>query len=186
MAERSEQIRKALSEMDALDDDQWTTDGAPKVDVVADAANLKELKRAEIINAAPKFNRENFDLDFEAEEPEAEEEAPMEGNTLGLQHPDIIAAQKRYDDAAVALGKARTEERVASKELGETLDRLMRKAVDKNANQRSIMQVIQRSTQARQQRMETFAAQQAILGVNPTKSPLDKALASTKKVKSKM
>ena len=186
MSERDEQIRKALSEMDALDDEQWTTDGAPKVDFIADAANLKELKRAEIINAAPKFNRDNFDLEFEAEEPEAEEEAPIEGNSLGLQHPEIVAAQKRYDDAAVALGKARTEERESSKALGEVLDRLMRKTPDKHANQRSIMQVIKRSTQARQQRMENFQKQQAILGVSPTKSPLDKAISGTKKVKQKM
>lgn len=54
-------IREALSQLDSLDDDQWTTDGAPRTEVVSELVGRK-VTRAEIINAAPKFSRSNMEL----------------------------------------------------------------------------------------------------------------------------
>jgi hypothetical protein len=51
-------IREALSKLDTLDDDQWTGDGAPKIDAVKELLG-HPVTRQEIVNAAPKFNREN-------------------------------------------------------------------------------------------------------------------------------
>lgn len=52
-----EQIVAALAQLDPLDDDQWTTDGAPRVDAVEKILN-KDIKRQDIIDAAPHFSRE--------------------------------------------------------------------------------------------------------------------------------
>ena len=52
-------IREALSQLDPLDDDQWTQDGAPKVESVAALLGDYSVKRQDIVNAAPAFSRSN-------------------------------------------------------------------------------------------------------------------------------
>ena len=67
-------IKEALASLDALDDEQWTQDGAPKTDVVSELVGHK-VSRAEIIEAAPKFSRENMVVeDDDEKEPEVETE----------------------------------------------------------------------------------------------------------------
>lgn len=67
-------IKEALASLDALDDEQWTQDGAPKTDVVSELVGHK-VSRAEIIEAAPKFSRENMVLeDDDKKEPEVKTE----------------------------------------------------------------------------------------------------------------
>ena len=67
-------IKEALMNMDALDDDQWTGDGAPKLDVLSEAIGSK-IKRAEVMELAPEFSRDNMvlpkEVDTTAEEAEA-------------------------------------------------------------------------------------------------------------------
>ena len=65
-------IKEALASLDALDDEQWTQDGAPKTDVVSELVGHK-VSRAEIIEAAPKFSRENMVVEDE-KEPEVKTE----------------------------------------------------------------------------------------------------------------
>lgn len=52
-----EKILAALAQLDPLDDDQWTTDGSPKVETVSGLVG-EAVKRQDIVNAAPDFNRE--------------------------------------------------------------------------------------------------------------------------------
>lgn len=52
-----EKILAALAQLDPLDDDQWTTDGSVKVETVS-ALVGETVKRQDIVNAAPDFNRE--------------------------------------------------------------------------------------------------------------------------------
>lgn len=52
-------IQEALMSMDALDDDQWTGDGAPKVSAVEEVLGEKTTRQA-IIEVAPEFSRENM------------------------------------------------------------------------------------------------------------------------------
>lgn len=67
-------IKEALASLDALDDEQWTQDGAPKTEVVSELVGHK-VSRAEIIEAAPKFSRENMVLeDDDKKEPEVKTE----------------------------------------------------------------------------------------------------------------
>lgn len=53
----SDKIREILSQLDPLDDDQWTSDGAPKVEVVMSLLGEK-VTRQDIVNSQPDFNRE--------------------------------------------------------------------------------------------------------------------------------
>ena len=73
-------IKEALASLDALDDEQWTQDGAPKTDVVSELVGHK-VSRAEIIEAAPKFSRENMVVEDE-KEPEVETETETEETVL--------------------------------------------------------------------------------------------------------
>lgn len=68
-----EKILAALAELDPLDDDQWTADGAPLVEVVARFTGDFSIKRQDIINAAPDFNREKL-----KKEPEPEPEVQVQ------------------------------------------------------------------------------------------------------------
>lgn len=51
-------IREALSKLDTMEDDHWTSSGDPKIDAVKDLLG-RPVTRQEIVNAAPAFNREN-------------------------------------------------------------------------------------------------------------------------------
>lgn len=51
-------IPQALSQLDPSNDDHWTGDGAPRVDVVQKLTGLSSLTRAQIVEAAPKFTRD--------------------------------------------------------------------------------------------------------------------------------
>lgn len=67
-------IREALSKLDTIDDEAWTSDGAPKIDAVKELLG-RPVTRQEILDAAPKFTRQNPDL---GDEPVAETEAENE------------------------------------------------------------------------------------------------------------
>lgn len=55
--ERKATIVQTLELLDHDKDDDWTADGKPKVDVVANASGLEGLTRAEIEEAQPDFKR---------------------------------------------------------------------------------------------------------------------------------
>ena len=74
-------IKEALASLDALDDEQWTQDGAPKTDVVSELVGHK-VSRAEIIEAAPKFSRENMVVEDETDGDEKETETETEETVL--------------------------------------------------------------------------------------------------------
>lgn len=72
-------IKEALGQLDTLNDEQWTSEGMPKVDVVSTLVG-STVTRQQIIDAAPKFSRQNTDLDAEEEGAEEEEVQPVEIN----------------------------------------------------------------------------------------------------------
>lgn len=51
------EISEALELLEPLNDEHWTTDGLPRVDIVADLIGDDKLKRADIMKAAPDFVR---------------------------------------------------------------------------------------------------------------------------------
>lgn len=52
-------ILEALQSLDTLDDDQWTNDGSPKVDVVNALVEGETVDRKAIQTVAPQFTRQN-------------------------------------------------------------------------------------------------------------------------------
>lgn len=74
-------IKEALTQLDPENNDHWTADGAPRVDVVAELVGNPGLKRADITNAAPDFHRSKAGQPTEPEETKeaAESEQPAEG-----------------------------------------------------------------------------------------------------------
>lgn len=73
------EIKQALTEMDAFDDDQWTAEGLPKLDYLSGQVGEK-VTRAEIMGIAPHFTRANMEIPGQEEEANAEEEGLREGS----------------------------------------------------------------------------------------------------------
>lgn len=65
-------IKEALGQLDTLEDSNWTDDGAPAIEAVSSLLGRK-VTRAEIIEAAPKFSRENTDLSGVTPAPKTEQ-----------------------------------------------------------------------------------------------------------------
>jgi hypothetical protein len=84
-------IREALSQLDTLNDDHWTSDGSPKIDAVKELLG-HPVTRQEIINMAPHFSRENPIV--EEEKSNAEEE--------GLRKEEVIFDSTLLDEFALS------------------------------------------------------------------------------------
>lgn len=181
MEYQTQLILDALELMDATDDEQWTNDGAPKVETVAALSGIEGLKRADIISASPEFSRTNTESKITEEVTEEVTEESL--NTMGYQHPEILDAQADYDAAVVNLAEAKEIEAKYGLILTEVTDRLMRKKKDRQANQRGIMAVIQASNKARAARVTEHNKTRAMLSSAAPKSALDEAKAGEKKVR---
>lgn len=82
-------IKDALSQLDPLDDDQWTEGGQPKIEAVASLLGHK-VTRKEITEAAPQFSRDN---PIETEE---ESDAQEEGVRQGDEEVDYTSAAVEF------------------------------------------------------------------------------------------
>lgn len=111
-----EKILAALAQLDPLDDDQWTTDGSAKVETVS-ALVGEAVKRQDIVNAAPDFNREKASKGDDSEEqlkdngPTVEEYVkagysaknyPPQGFASKSTDEEVAAAIKAEEDKAAA------------------------------------------------------------------------------------
>lgn len=71
-------IKEALGQLDTMNDEQWTSEGLPKVDVISEMVG-STVTRQQITDAGPKFTRSNTELDEvegegEIEKPSVDEE----------------------------------------------------------------------------------------------------------------
>jgi chromosome segregation ATPase len=71
------EIVEALKQLAPENDEQWTSDGLPKVDVVAELTG-EDVKRAQITDAWPEFNRSLANADEAPDDGGAEQEPAME------------------------------------------------------------------------------------------------------------
>lgn len=85
-----EKILFALSQLDPLDDDQWTTDGSAKVEIVS-ALVGEAVKRQDIVNAAPDFNREKASKGDDPEE-------PNDNGQIVEEKAKVVADEAQEDD----------------------------------------------------------------------------------------
>ncbi len=60
-------IKEALANMDALDDDQWTADGMPKLSSISESVG-SQISRQEVVDSAPEFSRGNMIIPEDADQ----------------------------------------------------------------------------------------------------------------------
>lgn len=65
------ELKEALQSLDPLNDNQWTGEGAPKVDTLKELTGNPTLTRKDVTEAAPAFTRENPILEIPEIQPEA-------------------------------------------------------------------------------------------------------------------
>lgn len=198
-------IKEALAQMDQLDDEQWTADGAPKIEVISGLVG-KKVTRQEIIDVAPHFSKENPDIPADApeeevsEEDETEEEQPdmeaieayIEGGVLPEREflsvlMDLTPASLPTLEAVLADQLAGAEEAVKRAEdlkaqvkrsLAYTRSRIKREVPD-ISNQQAIQAYIKSQTEQRQARADK--SKELLQGVDIKKldprSAIDRAMA---------
>ena len=125
-----QKIRDALENLDVNNDDHWTAEGMPRLDVVKDAVGTA-VSRADITAAAKGFTRKTLNLDVQ-EEPEstgsgesADEEAAeseeSENDTTPAE-PEEDEVQAELTAAQAAVYKANDRLRAAQKAMDEIID----------------------------------------------------------------
>ena len=78
-------IVEALRQLDEMNDDHWTSDGAPAVEAVRSILG-RSASRQEITAAAPLFSRQRLELpDDDDEGDEGEEKAPISDPEISLE-----------------------------------------------------------------------------------------------------
>lgn len=94
-------IKDALLLLDTLDDNLWTSEGAPKIDAVSDLVGRK-VTRQEIIEAAPKFTKSNPDVSGPNDESPVAEEPSEEtpAGTVDIELLEKFAATEPMDGNA--------------------------------------------------------------------------------------
>lgn len=178
-----DKIKAALSQLDPENSDHWTSDGAPRVDVVAKLSGLEELTRKEITHAAPEFMR-GSKLEAAEEEPETASEPASEDQT----DPDeleakqsLTAAKDELQDAQAALQDAQKRFDKAQRRHDEAITHLHRVAPN-STNGRAIKDYVQRSNEERLRRAER--TQSILQGLDrrvlEAKAPIDAAMARRK------
>lgn len=53
-------LKQALSKLNHQDDSHWTSDGLPRIDILAELTGDKELTRKAVTEASPQLTRESF------------------------------------------------------------------------------------------------------------------------------
>jgi hypothetical protein len=114
-------IREALSQLDTLDDDLWTSEGYPKIDAVKELLG-RSVTRQEIVEAAPQFSRSNPIVEEEKLDEEASEDQPK---VVFSDDPDLISnfSQKEPIDVNSFLGFLNTVPTDQLEELKSVLDK---------------------------------------------------------------
>ncbi len=187
------EIKEALAQLDHANDEHWTADGAPRVEVVAELTGNKDLKRKDITDAAPKFTRQtekDEDVAEQAEEslaPETVEQA------LALKAEDFVAdrglfpaAIKLMDDHINDMVNEINDLKIEVERVRAQLASLRQFEIDTSPKINANSAFIKRQNEIRAAKV---AKRQAALGqltaedlkeAFGTKSPLDEALSSRK------
>lgn len=124
-------IKEALSQMDPLDDDQWTQDGAPKVETVASLMNDFSVKRQDIVNAAPAFSRSNPVVeieppsDEETSDDETNEETSENEETSDEEKSDAEGEEGETQTSPEAEGEVNADDEVVSVDADEVPEEML-------------------------------------------------------------
>jgi len=182
------EISEALLALDASVDDHWTSDGAPRVDVVSGMVG-RGVARAEITNVDPHFTRDTHPMVPAADEtpssPATTTTTATEATTTGPDIPVVVAPDfaegaARYTAAGDAVAEAQHELEQCKQRLKDAMSEQAcwaafapRTGYDHKADQESRMAVIRASTAARARR---HAARAKVTGGEPVQAPIDQAM----------
>lgn len=128
----TEKIIEALKQLDVADESQWTKGGDPAVEAVSELAG-ETVTRQQIIDAAPKFNKENPVIDEDETGNSEENSTEDTGATLNLSPPEIpyeevndptifvntYLKDKSQDDLAETVRTIQSDEEILSAEIRE-------------------------------------------------------------------
>lgn len=115
MADMTAKIKQALTQLDPVQDGHWTSDGAPRMDVVEKLVGTKGITRSDVNKAGPTFTRDHPHLESPVSEQEPEAEAPQvagpEQDVAPASEPQTDAGEpsEPMDELEVALAKAKKE-----------------------------------------------------------------------------
>ncbi len=90
-------INEALATLDPADDEFWTGDGMPRINVMQNLTEISDLTRAMITDAAPQFTRQTA-IDAQNDLPAVPGAEPDDGDTD--QEKDNVEASTEPDEAA--------------------------------------------------------------------------------------
>lgn len=171
----SEKITAALAGLDVTNDDQWTAQGLPKVDLIKELVGDDTLTREVITNADPSFTRQALKLRQEAasqpqqppqddgEEPEVAPERDWEGEAAGHKAA-IEEARAKVDAAQKAVKEAEQAEAEFLAEYNATFPQ--------PSNQEVIQSFLKQQQANRVARVSQANAVNALMA----KAPIDKAM----------
>ena len=171
-------ILEALKQLDANNDDHWTTDGHPRLDAVKELMGGTAVSREEVTKAAPAFSRSNLEL------PNTE---PQRAD--GTTQPAGTAPEEAADEElTVELGKAIEAARKAQERVNDLQNRIGRKAqkaAEPSSKENPIRQYLERQQAALAERKSVLDALNESglkLGeIQKTlKAPIDAAMARDK------
>jgi len=120
-----ESIREALSVLEPSQDEQWTADGLPRMDVIETLVGDKEITRKDVTDADPEFCREEAQKrldDAQRALEEAAAEADSEENPDGLQETEKAETQTAPVDPAKDKGEIVQDE---LQEVSEQIEELL-------------------------------------------------------------
>jgi chromosome segregation ATPase len=89
-------ILHALLKLDPANDNHWTNQGLPRMDVVEKEVGDKTIKRQDIVDAAPEFTRETLKLpadflaELEKQDAKKEEDPPVDDSAVKSSADDSI------------------------------------------------------------------------------------------------
>jgi len=178
-----EKIIEALKQLDLENDDHFTNDGSPRIDVVVELSGVKGLKRGDITGAAPAFSRDNpvFEITDEKEDEVTVEEETEDGDDLQALE---IKAQKAEDVLKEAQAKALEAEK-AVLEAQRARDAIIEAREAErpvHENQQNIMNYLESQKRLREAKVNKF--NKAVEGIDLKQldpvAPIDKAMARKK------
>ncbi len=192
-------IIDALLKLDPNNDDHWTADGLPRMEVVEEFAKKKGIKRAEVTAADPEFNREVAaskvvegdstaeDIGSEAdspEEPASAVEASSEPSAADLDEvfQELKADAEGLQAQVNQLNKEMGEAAKLRGELELSLQGVQAKMNEMYPNSSDASAIKEFITSQTKQREKKVALRRSVLKhIDPTSlnatSPLDAALA---------
>jgi uncharacterized protein (UPF0335 family) len=181
-------ILKAVDKLDVNDDNHWTTDGLPKMEVMQNLSGVKELTRAQMNEAVPNLSRDAMKAaqgggaPLQPPKPKVVPDAePAEDPTFGKTPAEVAAEVDELEQEKQHLAKQASDILDEIRKLQTAYDETLREVdeVQKQINERTpsgtnsnaIRAYIEASNAERHERATGAAPIDKALGGRPRKYP---------------